>query len=42
MQARLQEEVSNLLYDYVPLDGFEMETIHFNEVNSSDKGYGKV
>lgn len=36
MQARLQEEVSALLLEYVPLEGFEMETIHFNDSNTSN------
>ena len=33
-QARLQEEVRNLLFEYVPLDGCELETITFvgNEI----------
>ena len=45
MQARLQEEVSALLFEYVPLEGFEMETIHFNDgavTNNPRDGGSKV
>lgn len=30
-QERLQQEVSNLLYEYVPMDGYDIEQINFND-----------
>lgn len=34
MQERLQQEVTNLLYEYVPMDGYDIETVNFNEKSS--------
>lgn len=35
MQERLQQEVSNLLYEYVPMDGYDVETVTFNDKSTS-------
>jgi hypothetical protein len=37
MQERLQQEVSNLLYEYVPMDGYDVETVTFG---NNDKNTG--
>ena len=33
-QERLQQEVSNLLYEYIPMDGFDMDAVN---LSSHDK-----
>lgn len=46
LRARLQVELNGLLYEYVPLEGNEIETISFINAQShrcsSDAGYAKV
>lgn len=37
IQERLQQEVSSLLYEYVPMDGNEVETITFNDSTNNKK-----
>ena len=34
LRARLQQELNGLLYDYVPMDGNEIETISFINLQS--------
>jgi hypothetical protein len=35
MQERLQQEVSNLLYEYVPMDGYDVEAVTFADKSTS-------
>ena len=34
VQERLQQEVTNLLYEYVPMEGYDIETVNFNDKSS--------
>jgi len=34
-QERLQREVSNLLYEYVPMDGFDVESSGLHDKSAS-------
>lgn len=42
LRARLQTELGGLLFDYVPMDGHEIETISFIHTHSDVVGMQKV